>query len=327
MKKVLVTGADGFIGSHTVEALLKQDVAVHAFCLYNSFGTRGWLDTLPETLLSKAKVFMGNICDVHTLSKAMQGCDTVIHLAAQVSIPYSYEATSLFADTNIKGTLNVLETARDQAISHVLFASSSEVYGTAIEVPITEQHPLQPQSPYAATKVAADALALSFFRSFKLPVTIFRPFNTFGPRQSARAVIPAIITQLLAGKQTVELGNLNPTRDFLYVTDTVEAILTIARTPGLAGQTFNICSNTEISIEKLAALLVSKLQPGAKLVGDAKRQRPETSEVYRLYGDASLLKSKTSWRPGLTLEQGLEFTIEWFSQPENRAWYSKRFEI
>lgn len=327
MKKILVTGADGFIGSHTVEALLKQGYEVTAFCLYNSFGTRGWLDTLPEASLNNAQVVMGNICDAQTINKAMKGCDTVIHLAAQVSIPYSYEAASLFADTNIKGTLNVLEAARGQEVSHVLIASSSEVYGTAIEVPITEKHPLQPQSPYAATKVAADALAMSFYRSFELPVTIFRPFNTFGPRQSARAVIPAIITQLLEGKQTLQLGNLNPTRDFLYIADTVAGILAIAKSPELAGQTFNICSSTEISIEKLATLLIAKLQTGAKLVGNAKRIRPETSEVYRLYGDASLLMSKTDWKPKYHLEQGLEATIDWFSKPKNKAFYSNRFEI
>ncbi|WP_340203194.1 SDR family NAD(P)-dependent oxidoreductase [Ascidiimonas sp. W6] len=327
MKKILVTGADGFIGSHITETLLKNGLDVTAFCLYNSFGTRGWLDTLPEVLLKNATVVMGNICDANTLTKAIKGCDTVIHLAAQVSIPYSYEATSLFVDTNIKGTLNVLEAARTAQVNHILVASSSEVYGTALHVPINERHPLQPQSPYAATKIAADALATSFYKSFGLPVTIFRPFNTYGPRQSARAVIPAVITQLLAGTKTLKLGNLKPTRDFLYIEDTVAAILKIAAQPTLAGQTFNICSGTEISIKELATQLIQKIKPDTQLLEDAQRLRPENSEVYRLYGDASFLKTKTNWKPVYDLDKGLDKTVQWFSKPENSNRYSKRFEI
>jgi NAD dependent epimerase/dehydratase len=327
MKKILITGADGFIGSHLTEALLLQGYEVHAFCLYNSFGSRGWLDSLPEPLLKKARIFMGNICDAATLKKAMQGCDTVIHLAAQVSIPFSYEAPALFADTNIKGTLNTLETARNCEVQHLLVASSSEVYGTAVSVPINESHPLQPQSPYAATKIAADALATSFYKSFGLPVTIIRPFNTYGPRQSARAVIPAIITQLLAGKDTLQLGNLKPTRDFLFVKDTVNAILSIAQKPELAGETFNICSGTEVSIKDLANTLIQKIKPGTALVEDYQRLRPESSEVFRLFGDATRLKTTTGWEPAFDLDSGLEVTIAWFSNPENRKYYSHRFEI
>lgn len=327
MKKVLVTGADGFIGSHTTEALLQQGYQVHAFCLYNSFGSRGWLDTLPSKTIEKAKVFMGNITDAGTLKKAMQSCDTVIHLAAQVSIPYSYQAVSLFADTNIKGTLNVLDAARESNVGHVLVTSTSEVYGTALQVPITEQHPKQPQSPYAATKVAADAMATSYYKSFGLPVTIIRPFNTYGPRQSARAVIPAIITQLVANAPTIKLGNLKPTRDFLYIQDTVAAILTLAKNPKYAGETFNICSGTEISIEALAQKLIQKIKPDTTLAEDKKRLRPETSEVYRLFGDATHLKTKTNWQPAFTLDKGLEATIQWFSNPKNQSYYSQRYEI
>lgn len=327
MKKILVTGADGFIGSHTVEALLEQGCEVNAFCLYNSFGSRGWLDTLPQSTIQNANIFMGNIGDAVTLKRAMKSCDTVMHLAAQVSIPYSYEAASLFVATNINGTFNVLEAARESEVKHLLVTSSSEVYGTAVKVPIKENHPIQPQSPYAATKVAADALATSFYRSYGLPVTIVRPFNTYGPRQSARAVIPAIITQLLEGKKELQLGNLTPTRDFLFIKDMVAALISVAKKPDLSGQTLNICSGTEISIESLAKTLIAKLSPDTKLIKDFKRYRPEESEVYRLFGDASNLLAKTGWQPVYSLEKGLDATIEWFSQPKNRNYYSGRYEI
>ena len=275
MKKVLVTGADGFIGSHLVELLVEKGYDVKAFVYYNSFNTWGWLDTLPKEKLDKIEVFCGDIRDPNGVREAMKGVDTVFHLAALIAIPFSYHSPDSYVDTNIKGTLNVLQAARDLKLERVLVTSTSEVYGTALYVPIDEDHPLQGQSPYSATKIGADQLALSFYRSFNLPVTLVRPFNTFGPRQSARAVIPTIITQLLAGKEEIKLGSLTPTRDFNYVKDTANGFLEIALSDKTIGEVVNIATQQEISIGDLANELIRQINPKAKIVCDEQRLRPE----------------------------------------------------
>jgi NAD-dependent epimerase/dehydratase len=310
MKKVLVTGADGFIGSHLVETLLDEGYEVRAFVLYNSFNTWGWLDTFSKEKLDKIEIFTGDVRDPNAVRQAAKGVDAIFHLAALIAIPYSYYAPDAYVDTNIKGTLNILQAARDLNIERVLVTSTSEVYGTAQYVPIDEKHPYQGQSPYSATKIGADRIAESFYRSFELPVTIVRPFNTFGPRQSARAVIPTIITQLLSGKTEIKLGSLTPTRDFNYVKDTARGFLEIYRSDKTIGQEINIATQKEISIGQLAEELIRQINPQAKIVCDEQRLRPTKSEVERLLGCNAKIKELTAWEPRYTFEEGLAETIE-----------------
>ena len=312
MKKVLVTGADGFIGSTLTELLVQSGYEVRAFAYYNSFNNWGWLDSLPKDILSKIDVFCGDIRDPNGVKESMKGIDTVFHLAALIAIPFSYHSPDSYVDTNIKGTLNVLQAARDLGTSRVLVTSTSEVYGTAQYVPIDEKHPYQGQSPYSATKIGADRLAESFWRSFGLPVTIVRPFNTYGPRQSARAVIPTIITQLLSGKEEIKLGSLTPTRDFNYVKDTAAGFLALANCDAAIGQEVNIATGREISIGQLAQELINQINPSAKIVCDEVRLRPENSEVNRLLGCNKKICSLTNWKPAYTFEQGIAETIEFF---------------
>ncbi len=320
-KKILVTGADGFIGSHLTEKLVDLGYNVRAFVYYNSFNSWGWLDSFPKEKLEKVEIFAGDVRDPNGVRTAMKDVDVVFHLAALIAIPYSYHSPDNYVDTNIKGTLNVLQAARDLKTERILVTSTSEVYGTACYVPIDEKHPRQGQSPYSATKIGADAIADSFYRSFGLAVTIVRPFNTFGPRQSARAVIPTIITQLLSGSKTIKLGALEPTRDLLFVLDTVNAFIKIAECDSLIGEEVNIATNQEISIGDLAAKLISHINADATILCDEKRLRPELSEVNRLCGSNEKLISHTGWKPQYTLDQGLEHTIEWFRNKENYSRY------
>ena len=311
-KKVLVTGADGFIGSHLVEHLVRQGYSVKAFVLYNSFNSWGWLDSLPPDVMKDVEVFTGDIRDPEGVRTAMAKCDAVLHLAALIAIPYSYHSPDTYVDTNIKGTLHVLQAARALGVGKVVHTSTSEVYGTAQFVPITEEHPLHAQSPYSATKVAADQLALSFYRSFATPVAVIRPFNTYGPRQSARAVIPTIITQLLAGKEEIRLGSLTPTRDFNFVKDTAQGFIEIYRSDKTVGEEINIATQNEISVGELAEELIKQINPQAKIVCDEERLRPEKSEVNRLLGSNEKIKMLTDWEPRFTFEEGLAQTIDFF---------------
>jgi NAD dependent epimerase/dehydratase len=320
-KKVLITGADGFIGSHLTEALIKAGYNVRAFVCYNSFGTWGWLDSLPNDIKSQIEIFSGDIRDPNGVRKAMENINIVFHLAALIAIPFSYHSPDSYIDTNVKGTLNILQAARDMGVERVLVTSTSEVYGTAQFVPITEQHPKQPQSPYSASKIGADCIAESFYRSFDLPVTIVRPFNTYGPRQSARAVIPTIITQLLNGIQEIRLGDIIPTRDLVYVKDTVNGFLKIALCDKLIGQEVNIATESEISIGDLAQSIIDQINPNAIIVSDSQRIRPEKSEVFRLFGSNARLKELTSWEQQYTLKDGLSDTIKWFQLPDNLKQY------
>lgn len=307
--KVLVTGADGFIGSHLVEELVKKGYEVRAFVYYNSFNTWGWLDTLPGSVMEHVEIFQGDIRDPNGVRVAMQQAEAVFHLAALIAIPFSYHSPDTYVDTNIKGTLNVLQAARELGTRRVLITSTSEVYGTAQYVPIDEKHPFQGQSPYAATKIGADRLAESFYRSFNLPVTIVRPFNTYGPRQSARAVIPTVITQLLAGKTEIKLGSLTPTRDFNYVKDTANGFISIFESDQTIGEEINIATQKEISIGTLAEELIRQINPDAHIICDEQRLRPEKSEVNRLLGCNAKIRELTKWQPMYTLEQGLAETI------------------
>ncbi len=309
--KVLVTGADGFIGSHLTEELVKKGYDVKAFALYNSFNTWGWLDTLPKDIMKNVEVFTGDVRDPNGVRTAMQGVEEVFHLAALIAIPFSYHSPDSYVDTNIKGTLNVLQAARDLNIKKIMVTSTSEVYGTAQYVPIDEKHPYQGQSPYSATKIGADRLAESFYRSFNLPVAIVRPFNTFGPRQSARAVIPTIISQLLAGKEEIKLGSLTPTRDFNYVKDTAAGFIAIAESDKTIGQEINIATQQEISIGDLAKEIISQINPNAKIICDEQRLRPAKSEVNRLLGCNKKIKELTDWQPKFTFAQGISETITW----------------
>ena len=309
--KVLVTGADGFIGSHLVEELLDKGYEVKAFTYYNSFNTWGWLDSFPKSKLEQIEIFSGDIRDPNGVYEAMKGVDQVFHLAALIAIPFSYHSPDSYVDTNIKGTLNVLQAARKLETSRILITSTSEVYGTAQYVPIDEKHPYQGQSPYSATKIGADRLAESFYRSFNMPVSIVRPFNTYGPRQSARAVIPTIITQLLAGKEEIRLGSLTPTRDFNYVKDTARGFVAIAHSDNTIGEEINIATQQEISIGELAESIIAQINPRAIIVNEEERLRPENSEVNRLLGSNEKIKRLTDWTPKYTLEEGLHETIEW----------------
>lgn len=318
-KKILVTGADGFIGSHLVEELVIKGYQVKAFVLYNSFNTWGWLDTLDKSIMDYVEIFQGDIRDPHGIKTAMQGVDAVFHLAALIAIPFSYHSPDTYVDTNIKGTLNVLQAARELGNIRTLVTSTSEVYGTAQYVPIDEKHPFQGQSPYSATKIGADRLAESFYRSFDLPVTIVRPFNTYGPRQSARAVIPTIITQLLAGKTEIKLGSLTPTRDFNYVKDTVRGFVEIYESNKTIGEEINIATQKEISIGELAQEMIRQINPQAQILCEEQRLRPGKSEVNRLLGCNEKIKRLTKWQPQYSLEEGLRQTIQWIE--ENMQYY------
>ncbi|WP_368293725.1 NAD-dependent 4,6-dehydratase LegB [Dehalobacter sp. TBBPA1] len=314
MKKILVTGADGFIGSHLVEQLIKNGEKVKAFVYYNSFNTWGWLDTFPKELIENIEIFTGDIRDPNGVREALREVDEVFHLAALIAIPFSYHSPDSYVDTNIKGTLNVLQAAKDLKTKRILVTSTSEVYGTAQYVPIDEKHPFQGQSPYSATKIGADRLAESFYRSFKMPVTIVRPFNTYGPRQSARAVIPTVITQLLSGMAEIKLGSLTPTRDFVYVKDTAQGFIDIAASDKTIGQEINIATQQEISIGQLAQELIDQINPQARLICDQQRLRPEKSEVNRLLGSNEKIRKLTAWEPKYSLKKGLAETIVFFME-------------
>ncbi len=325
MSKVLVTGADGFIGSHLVEALMDAGHQVRAFCLYNSNGSWGWLDILPDSTKVELEVVLGDIRDPLCVRQAMRDCDQVFHLAALIAIPYSYVAPASYVDTNIHGTLNVVQAARDLGVRRVVHTSTSETYGSAQFVPITEDHPQVGQSPYAASKIGADQIALSYWRSFETPVSVLRPFNTYGPRQSTRAVIPTIITQIAAGHRQIRLGALSPTRDFNYVADTCAAFQAIAGCDAALGKVVNSASNFEISIGDTAAIIGEVMNVELEIVTDEQRMRPNASEVNRLFGDNMRLRQLTGWQPaygGLEgFRRGLAITAEWFSDPANLARY------
>ena len=329
MSKVLVTGADGFIGSHLVQSLIASGHEVRAFCMYNSLGSWGWLDSVPDTTKAELDVVLGDIRDPLCVREAMRGCTQVFHLAALIAIPYSYVAPASYINTNIHGTLNVVQAARDLGVNRVVHTSTSETYGTAKFVPITEDHPLVGQSPYAASKIGADQIALSYWRSFETPVTVLRPFNTYGPRQSARAVIPTIISQIAAGQRQIHLGALSPTRDFNFVTDTCNAFMALASCDEALGNVLNAASNFEISIGDTAALIAEVMDTEVEIRTDEKRLRPEGSEVNRLYGDNSRLRELTGWQPaygGLEgFRRGLAITAEWFSDPSNLSFYRPGF--
>ncbi len=320
-KRILVTGADGFIGSHLVETLMDEDCHIKAFAYYNSFNSWGWLDSFPKKKLSEIEIFAGDIRDPNGVRTAVKETDIVFHLAALIAIPFSYHSPDSYIDTNIKGTLNVLQACRDFNIERVITTSTSEVYGTAQYVPIDEKHPLQPQSPYSATKIGADAIAESFYRSFNLPLIIARPFNTYGPRQSARAVIPTIIIQLLNGKNEVKIGSLHPTRDLNYVDDICKGFVALAKCDDAVGRGVNIGSGEEIAIGKLVNLIIELINPNAKIVSEEQRKRPDKSEVEQLLCDNSLMKRLTGWKPEIQLKEGLIKTIEWFRNRDNSNKY------
>ena len=328
-KKVLVTGADGFIGSHLVDLLIDNGINVRAFCFYNSNSSLGWLDNLSKEKREKIEFFLGDIRDQLCVKTAMKDCDEVYHLAALIGIPYSYIAPSSYIETNISGTLNVVQSARELELSRVIITSTSETYGTAQFVPITEEHPQVGQSPYAASKIGADQIAMSYYKSFKTPITILRPFNTYGPRQSCRAVIPTIITQIAKKKNIISLGSLSPTRDFNYVLDTCNAFLEISKSKDAIGRVINMASSFEISIGNTASLIKEIMNSNIEIVSDNERIRPENSEVNRLFGDNKLLKQLTSWEPkygGIEgFKKGLEKTIEWFTNTENLLLYKNDF--
>jgi NAD dependent epimerase/dehydratase len=317
--KILVTGADGFIGSHLVEALLAEGYSVKALCQYNSFNSWGWIEDIPEN--SRLEVVSGDIRDPHFCKQITKDVDLIFHLAALIAIPFSYVAPDSYVDTNIRGTLNICQAAKENGNIRLINTSTSEVYGTALYVPIDEKHPKQPQSPYSATKIAADAMAMSFYNAFELPVTIARPFNTYGPRQSARAIIPTIITQIANRKKEIKLGDMTPTRDFNFVKDTCAGFIAIAKSDLTIGKEINICSNYEISMLDMFNIIKNILNSDVKIVNDNQRIRPEKSEVFRLWGDNSLLKKLTGFMPEYSIEKGLETSCEWYLKPENLKKY------
>jgi dTDP-glucose 4,6-dehydratase len=324
-KTVLVTGADGFIGSHLTEALVRHGHKVRAFVYYNSFNSWGWLDQSPSEIKEQFEVFPGDIRDPHGVKEAMKGCDAVLHLAALIAIPFSYHSPDTYVDTNVKGTLNVLQAARELGVQRIIHTSTSEVYGTAQFVPITEQHPLQGQSPYSATKIAADQLAYSFYSSFDLPVVTVRPFNTYGPRQSARAVIPTVITQIANGARQVQLGALTPTRDFSYVQDTVNGFLAALNSNNGLGQVVNLGSNFEVSIRDTVSLIAESMNATVEITSSKERLRPDNSEVERLWSDNSKANELFGWQPTYGgrdgFKRGLSETIAWFMHPKNLSSY------
>ncbi len=314
-KSTLITGADGFIGSHLTELLLEKGYKVKALSYYNSFNYWGWLEDIPEH--PNLEVVSGDVRDPHFVKHIMEGVDVVFHLAALIAIPYSYHAPDSYVDTNIRGTLNICQAAKELGGIRVINTSTSEVYGTAQYVPIDEKHPKQPQSPYSASKIAADAMAMSFYNSFGLPVTTVRPFNTYGPRQSARAIIPTIITQIASGMKEIKLGDLTPTRDFNYVEDVAAGFLAIAECDKTIGKEINIASNFEISMSDTLETIKKIMDGDVEFITDQQRIRPKQSEVFRLWGDNSLITSLTDWKPQHTIETGLQKTIEWYKNPEN----------
>ena len=324
-QKILVTGAGGFIGSHVAECLVKQGYQVKAFVEYNSFNSWGWLDFVSKDILSEVEIFSGDVRDPFGVKKAMGSCSRVLHLAALIGIPYSYHSPESYLETNVKGTLNIVQAARELGIERVIHTSTSEVYGTAQYVPIDEKHPLQPQSPYSASKIAADQIALSYYHSFDLPVSIIRPFNTYGPRQSARAIIPTVITQISQGMKEIKLGSLEPTRDFTYVVDTADAFVKALDAPDIIGKTINLGTNFEISIASLVQMIAKIMYADIKVIADAKRVRPKNSEVERLWSDNTLAKKLLEWKPQFSdtegLRKGLEKTITWFLDPTNQKMY------
>jgi NAD dependent epimerase/dehydratase len=324
-KKILVTGADGFIGSHLVEFLVNKGFDVKAFVYYNSFNSWGWLDSVDPRVLKSIEVFAGDIRDPNGVRSAMMGCDVVMHLAALIAIPYSYHSPDTYVDTNIKGTLNIVQAARELGVDRVIHTSTSEVYGTARFVPIAESHPLQGQSPYSASKIGADHIAQSFYHSFETPISIIRPFNTYGPRQSARAVIPTIITQIASGFNKIKLGAIHPTRDFNYVQDTVRGFVAVAECDEAVGKVLNIGSNYEISIGDTARLIAELMDKQVEFTSDEQRLRPVASEVERLWADNSLAREIAGWAPRFQgvdgLSKGLQETIDWFSSPSNLSRY------
>ena len=326
MKKILITGANGFIGSHLVEHLYKKGFSIRAMCEYNPNGSLGWIDTFPKDLKSELDIVLGDIRDPIFVKESMKGCEIVFHLAALISIPYSYIAPSSYVDTNINGTLNILNAARDLGSSRIIHTSTSETYGTAQFVPINEDHPLVGQSPYAATKIGADQLALSFWRSFETPVTVLRPFNTYGPRQSSRAIIPTVITQIASGNKLIKLGSLTPTRDFNFVIDTCDAFFAVAMSDKTIGKVINSASNFEVSIGETVNMISTLMNVNVEIITEEKRIRPKNSEVNRLFGDNSLLKELTDWDPkfiGLNgFKEGLRITIDWFTNVHNLSRYS-----
>lgn len=331
-KKILVTGADGFIGSHLVEKLVRSGHDVRAFVLYNSFNSWGWLDQPEQEVRKSLDVFAGDIRDPYGVRQAMKGCDVVLHLAALIAIPYSYHSPDTYIDTNVKGTLNIVQAARDLGVGKVVHTSTSEVYGTARFVPITEEHPLQGQSPYSASKIGADQIAMSFYSSFGTPVSVIRPFNTYGPRQSARAVIPTIITQIASGARKIKLGSLHPTRDFNYVADTVAGFIAVTESDCSVGEVINIGSNYEISIGETVRMIAGIMNVEIEIETDDVRLRPDKSEVERLWADNQKAYKLTGWQPEYAgkdgLRRGLTETIEWFTKPENLVCYkADRYNI
>lgn len=324
-KKVLVTGADGFIGSHLTEELVRRGQGVRAFVFYNSFNSWGWLDHSEPDIKKSLDVFAGDIRDPHGVREAMKGCDVVFHLAALIAIPYSYHSPDTYVDTNVKGTLNVVQAARELGVSKIIHTSTSEVYGTARFVPITEEHPLQGQSPYSASKIGADQIAMSFYKSFNTPVATVRPFNTYGPRQSARAVIPTVITQIANGLRNIKLGALHPTRDFNYVKDTVKGFIAATESEKTVGEVINIGSNFEVSIGETVSLIAQIMEADIEITTDQIRLRPDKSEVERLWADNSKARELTGWEPLYSgrdgLRRGLIETVEWFTNPENLKIY------
>lgn len=331
-QKILITGADGFIGSHLTEALVRQGRDVRAFVFYNSFNSWGWLDHCAEDVKGRFEVFAGDIRDPHGVRAAMNGCNVVLHLAALIAIPYSYHSPDTYVDTNIKGTLNVVQAARDLDVARVVHTSTSEVYGTAQFVPITEEHPLQGQSPYSATKIGADQVALSFYKAFGTPVSIIRPFNTYGPRQSARAIIPTIITQIVSGKHMIKLGALHPTRDFSYIMDTVRGFMSAIESDSSVGQIINLGSNFEISIGHTVRLIAEIMEREIEIETEDVRLRPDESEVARLWADNTKAKRLLGWEPLYSgvegLKRGLAETVSWFRNPDNlRAYKTDVYNI
>lgn len=317
--KCLVTGADGFIGSHLTELLLEKGYKVRALAQYNSFNYWGWLEDIPSN--PNLEIITGDVRDPYFCKEIVKGMDIVFHLAALIAIPYSYIAPDSYVDTNIKGTLNICQAAKENGNIRLIHTSTSEVYGTAQYVPIDEKHPKQPQSPYSASKIGADAIAMSFYNAFSLPVTIARPFNTYGPRQSARAIIPTIITQIASGMREIKLGDLTPTRDFNFVKDTCNGLLAIAGCDGAIGKEINISSNSEVSIESILNIIKDILQSDVQFLTDDERIRPENSEVFRLWGDNTLIRKLTGFKPQYSIRLGLEETCKWFSNPENLKGY------
>ncbi|QWV95977.1 NAD-dependent 4,6-dehydratase LegB [Geomonas nitrogeniifigens] len=331
-KKILVTGADGFIGSHLAEELVLRGYDVRAFVLYNSFNSWGWLDRAQPEIRKSLEVFSGDIRDPHGVRQAMKGCDVVLHLAALIAIPYSYHSPDTYVDTNVKGTLNVVQAARDLGVSRVVHTSTSEVYGTARFVPITEEHPLQGQSPYSASKIGADQMAMSFYTSFNTPISIIRPFNTYGPRQSARAIIPTVITQIANGSRSLKLGALHPTRDFNFVMDTVRGFIAVAESDRSVGEVINVGSNYEISVGDTVRMIAEVMNADVEVVTEQVRLRPDKSEVERLWAENRKAKELAGWEPQYAgrdgLRRGLAETVTWFRNPDNlRAYKSDIYNI